>query len=357
MSSWAEDVDSHRREKHRAPPREAVEAGARRARGGKYERRYAGERAGYNPVVHRNRDEAAERRRRRAEEGAELRRMNRGADRAARREAPHDLITHRARLPGGGEEPPNAEAEEERYKPQGNTDFNVISNLHLSEHHFAPPERRPPPPAEAAAQQSLAARVETREFDILSNRYFREHEGKSAAESERELAEASRRYWKTHTYDCVRGEYCDPRREASERRREEAERRDHGKDHAKRLPPTLRNAEGQQYSIVAPGVARGDGEALRAAEARRAHRHRETEHSKSRVEARIHEQGERAAERDAARSIARVSHQRYRDAARAGADPISHVPFGEGVGRTPLPPARTSRQPSAWERIQAEGQQ
>ena len=95
------------------------------------------------------------------------------------------------------------------------TDYNIISNKGFNEHHYLPPEQRPPAPKEDPnpAKNKKVTTTGLRDYNIISNRYLELHDEKMQVDQEVQRLDAAKKYWKTHDFDPVNGEYYDPDKE------------------------------------------------------------------------------------------------------------------------------------------------
>ena len=83
----------------------------------------------------------------------------------------------------------------------------------------------------------------------MSNKYLEHHDDKVIADEKILRAEAAQRYWKTHNFDPIRGEYCNEEKEKKFREDRDAEAKIHGQDQVKKLPISVRN-DGLMYNPV-----------------------------------------------------------------------------------------------------------
>lgn len=93
-----------------------------------------------------------------------------------------------------------------------NVDYNIISGIGFQQHHYAAPDKRPPEKPVVVKQKETTT-TGLRDYNIISNRYLELHEEKSKADKMIEKSELAEKYWKTHKYDSVTGQYCDPQKE------------------------------------------------------------------------------------------------------------------------------------------------
>jgi len=119
------------------------------------------------------------------------------------------------------------------------TDFNILSNISMQEHHFAAPDKRPP--ADPAAKQrgvKVTGKAQ-REFDLVSNRYVVAHDEKTQLNDDIYRAEAAQKFWKTRDYNPLSIEYYDKEKETTFQKERDEAALSHGKDFVKRLPVSV----------------------------------------------------------------------------------------------------------------------
>ena len=88
-----------------------------------------------------------------------------------------------------------------------------------------------------------------KDYNIVSNKYLEHHDDKIVADEMILRAEAAQRYWKTHDFDPVRGEFCDGSKEVTFKGERDAYAKIHGQDEVKKLPLSVRN-DGLMYNPV-----------------------------------------------------------------------------------------------------------
>lgn len=89
-------------------------------------------------------------------------------------------------------------------------DYNIISGIGFQQHHFAAPDKRPQE-KQVVVKQKQTTTTGLRDYNIITNRYLELHEEKSKTDKTIEKCELAEKYWKTHTYDAVTGQYYDPK--------------------------------------------------------------------------------------------------------------------------------------------------
>jgi hypothetical protein len=93
-----------------------------------------------------------------------------------------------------------------------NVDYNIISGIGFQQHHYAAPDKRPKE-KQVIVKQKETTTTGLRDYNIISNRYLELHEEKSKTDKVIEKSELAEKYWKTHTYDALTGQYFDPSKE------------------------------------------------------------------------------------------------------------------------------------------------
>ena len=91
-------------------------------------------------------------------------------------------------------------------------DYNIISNLPFQQHFYAAPDKRPPEKKVVEKQKEITT-TGLRDYNIITNRYLELHDEKSNTDKMIEKCELAEKYWKTHVYDPVSGQYYDPKKE------------------------------------------------------------------------------------------------------------------------------------------------
>jgi len=91
-------------------------------------------------------------------------------------------------------------------------DYNIISGLAFQQHHYLPPDKRPQE-KKVTVKQKETTTTGLRDYNIITNRYLELHEDKSNTDKLIEKHELAEKYWKTHVYDHVTGQFYDPKKE------------------------------------------------------------------------------------------------------------------------------------------------
>jgi len=127
-------------------------------------------------------------------------------------------------------------------------DYNIVSNYSLQDHHYDAPEKRPDC-KEFVVKIPENKNKNFKDYNVISNKYLEHHDAKIIADEKIQKAEAADRYWKTHNFDLVNGEYFDAAKEAEFQQKRNDEAKIHGQDEVNKLPLTVRN-DGLMYNPV-----------------------------------------------------------------------------------------------------------
>ena len=281
-ASWGEAIKAYQTtHTTRAFPDDAYAKPARVTRYAK-----SREEVEYNPVLQTFTDGGREAAARDVEVSSRVTRLNHARDVQIARESPFNILTmadKRAGLARGAAAAAAAAAgpkahqqpSEHRETPtfrhplDSCYQYNIVSGLPLSVHHYAPPELRPkitehePPSTSLLGAPMVKPKLQTvtalpRDFNILSNKYRHNHDAKMEVEKEIQKRTAAVKYWETHDYDLFSTEYLDPAKEAHYQgvAAKEAEEQPMKAFYA--MPPGYQRSEGYVYDITTHDVKNKD---------------------------------------------------------------------------------------------------
>lgn len=136
-------------------------------------------------------------------------------------------------------EKPNTSGKTKRSKPQ--RDFNLISHFPAEVHRTVQitadfEETQKLRPRTTVDLKSLRAKS-GREFNVVSNEYFEDNEQRQGEDFERIKADVARKYWKTHDFDFIKGQYLDGEKEAKYREQRAVLGAVQGASQYTKLPP------------------------------------------------------------------------------------------------------------------------
>jgi len=132
-------------------------------------------------------------------------------DRAHRYEQTYNILNFNNKLQGL-ENRPDYPKEKPWYFRAGKdtqVNYNIISNIDQSEHHFQPPEKRPEPTEQERVRGKAIKVAAQRDYNVVTNRYLEHHDEKMDANVDILRTEAAKQYWSTHEYDPIAVTYVD----------------------------------------------------------------------------------------------------------------------------------------------------
>jgi hypothetical protein len=304
----------------------------------------------YNPILQSFTDVSIERNVQQLERDRLVETLAKNKDRALRYEQTFDIINLEDKLKGLEGLPGYPEEHPPNYKNRnlGNnskTPYNIISCLDFADHHYLPPEQRPPRPLEKPRTYKINV-VEHRDFNIISNRYLKEHESKAIKDLDSYKQQAAEEYWKTHDYDIFTCKFIDPGKEEEEKRKCGDEARSVSQKKYDKLPNGVKYSEGALYQAISSKVV--DPARLYEIDMKNRQAKQRFEFRYD-IEKEYHDRDIEEQEKMKAQAMKRVSHERFTEEMRRGYDIISHSPF-EGRGAKTVYPAKTHSKPGLWEK-------
>lgn len=170
----------------------------------------------FNPITQRFRDRRLEQDLRKQEKEMMVEHSNRAQDIQILREQTHNIIHNGSRLNGIEEaSSPSKNMKTQSGKwPDTRADYNIISNLGVDVHHYAPPGERPMPPVRIPRARERPAYL-IREFNPVTNRYLEHHDEKSARDTELAKLEAAMRHRHQNRFNPVTQRFVDQDQERS----------------------------------------------------------------------------------------------------------------------------------------------
>lgn len=304
----------------------------------------------YHPILQVYKDSQIESNLREVEKHRMVETLAKNQDRALRYEQTFNVINLENKL-RGLEGLPNYPIEKlPNYKDRKlgnttNTDYNIISCLDLADHHYLPPEKRPIKPEPKPRTFKLNT-VEYRDYNIITNRYFEDHEKKAKVDAESYRQEAAREYWKTHDFDLIKCEYVDLEKEEQYKNELKDKEKTHGLEKIEKLPHGIKYSEGALYQPIGMKVI--DKKRLEEIDLRQ-------RNSKKRFDLRYDiEKDYRVKDINAqdlkkSASLNRISHQRFLGTTERGYNIITQAPF-QGIGAEKVHLPLTNPKMTVWEK-------
>lgn len=353
VPAWGAMLKEYEAGRKAQPPLEAYEQGRARVT---HASKHA-EQARYNPLLQTFTD-GSEASVREQEVTMVTRHLNRARDRQTSLESEFDLLTLRSKHPGLSSTSSTAtstagsDALQPTSAARRELPYNILSGVSVAHHSYLPPAARPTD-AELVGEPKPKLQTATsrpREHDLLSGRYVRGHEERTAADKARERRRAAHSFWETHDYDPLKCEFYNPHKEARLREREAAALAEQPHKSYRRLPPSLQKSEGVAYDITSHAVKDAALCEAREASAQQA----ADKGSKTRkLEVAMREKGVEQLARDERRALRRASYRRYDDAFGRGYSIVDGRDYGGGGARPP--PAQQPAPLFLWQSLRACG--
>jgi len=127
-----------------------------------------------------------------------------------------------------------------RLLPAAQVDYNIITNNKLDDFHFQNVKLN----VDSKKKDNRKANNgNKREFNIVSNRYFVDHDEKSEVDHKRVEQDLKNKYDRTHDYNPIVAQYYDSTKESHYQEKKAKEQQEHGKHQIDKLPPTIKNRE------------------------------------------------------------------------------------------------------------------
>lgn len=105
-----------------------------------------------------------------------------------------------------------------------------------------------------APRVSVPAQAARRDFNVISNLFFENHEGKEREQYEKMKDHIIKKYWSTHNYDPIKGEYYDEVMQNTYNEQRKILETVQGKAQSLRIPPSILYSDGMSYNILSHEV-------------------------------------------------------------------------------------------------------
>lgn len=304
----------------------------------------------FDPLLQRYRDRGTEIDQRVHEESARVAHLNRAQDIQILREQPYNVVTNESRLEPlhqgeplriGPQRPPR-----KKY-PDTFVDYNILSNIPQSLHHWAPPGQRPQPAERAARVREVPAFTQ-KDYNIISTRYLADHDSKIARDRELNLLEATAKHRARNRFDPVNQTYVCPAEEERMRTFTDAHEVEIVERAQQQIPPSIKNRQTSFYNMVNHDVANADMlKWYDLAEDERKERFK----NRYIVEHNYHIQDIKHDHIEHSRKLNRVSLERYEEPIKRGFDIVTNNRFHGRDGQGLAPPYPLKKL-TPWERTQ-----
>lgn len=351
-ATWGDELRAHEYQNRRARPFDAADEGPTlRVTNGmiKHQERV------FDPILQRYRDPRVELDQRTREEDARTSHLNRAMDVQILREQPFNVVTNASRLEGVFDGEPTMAVK--RAKPAKKkfvdtfVDYNILSNIPMSEHHWAKPGERPEPVKKCGAVREVAAFTQ-KDYNILTNRYLKDHEEKTQRDSALNLLECTAKYRHRNKFDPLTQTFNDAAEEERIATFQAAHEAEIVERAVAQVPPSYKHRPTAYYNVLSHEVANQDMlKWMDLAEDER----REQYKNRYIIEHNYHLQDMKQDHVENERRLRRIKMNRFKEPIQRGYNILNNVGFHGRQGVAPFPPY-PERQPSPWEMINTAGQ-
>lgn len=307
----------------------------------------------YNPILQTYVNPQLEKQVRHQEKNNFIETLAKNKDRALRYEQTFDVINFEDKLKG-------LEDKEGYPKPKNQdkavvggtrtfTEYNILSNLPFTEHHYLPPDQRPPPPKEKPKKNAKVTTTGLRDYNIITNRYLELNDEKVEVDKEIERLNAAKKYWKTHDFDPVNIQYYDPDKETDFVETRKIKDKTHGQDWVQKLPKSWKE-EGGLYNPVNGRIQ--DEKRLYERDLKEKNKRKRYE-LRYDMERQIHHQALGEEERTSKISLNKINVQRFNDTTARGFDILTNKQYNNPAeeGSKMLHDPQVKPPPSTWTKI------
>lgn len=311
----------------------------------------------YNPILQQYTDPSVETQVKQAENTNLVDTLAKNKDRALRYEQTFDVINFDDKLKGlenqDGYPKPKSKNKNVVGGTKTFTEYNILSNLAFTDHHYLPPEERPKAPKEKPQENKKVTTTGLRDYNIITNRYLELNDEKVVVDKEIERLNAAKKYWKTHDFDPVNIQYFDPEKEdkfVADRTQEE---KTHGQDWVQKLPKSWKE-EGGLYNPVNGKIQ--DEKRLWERDLKEKNKRKRYE-KRYDMEKQARKIGLGEDERQQKIAINKVNIQRFKDTTERGFDILTNKHFNNPVdeGSKTLHEPFVKPPQSTWTKIKASG--
>ena len=300
--SWAELLNSYDHGRKHVPWK------AEEAKKPHVVTRYAVSRAEreFEPILQQYRDNARESTTRDSERAKLSMTLSNAKEKSTLKQQTFDIINHTSKLPSSFQSV--AEPYVKNRRPETNTWYNIITNKDIRMHTGGAVDADSVKDVEEKpAEERATTKINSRPFNIMSNRYVRDHAQKARIDKQSIRDEAARKFWKSHDFNLVTCKFYDKEKEKRYRLERRALDKTHGSDRLEKLPSSYANREGELYNFITLGAIDGERLAKYDDDKRRL---KDRMYSRVKVEEKQRRDAQRLAELGATRALNRTSYRR-----------------------------------------------
>ena len=114
--------------------------------------------------------------------------------------------------------------------------YNILSNLPFSQHHFDKPENRPKCSSTDFQKRNIYSYKQERDFDIISIKYKNFNDEKVKIDKDISTIKTAKKFYKYNDYNPIKGAYFNEEKEKAFQEKRNEEQKNWGKDKFKNMP-------------------------------------------------------------------------------------------------------------------------
>ena len=196
----------------------------------------------FNPILQKYNDDAYDKSLRQKEKSAIISSIITNQDNQLKKEQTFNIINLQDRLKGF-EKHPNYPVKKDLINKRKNINYdkknyNILSNLPLSEHHYDKPENRPKcTTGEYQHKPKYSYKfMQDRDFDIISTKYKNFNDEKVKVDKEIAKIQTAKIFYKNNDYNPIKGVYFNEEKEKAYQAKAKEEQKNWGKEKFRNMP-------------------------------------------------------------------------------------------------------------------------
>jgi hypothetical protein len=213
----------------------------------------------FNPILQKYNDDAYDKSLRQKEKSAIISSIITNQDNQLKKEQTFNIINLQDRLKGF-EKHPNYPVKKDLINKRKNINYdkknyNILSNLPLSEHHYDKPENRPKyTTGEYQHKPKYCYKfMQDRDFDIISTKYKNFNDEKVKVDKEIAKIQTAKIFYKNNDYNPVKGVYFNQAKEQAYQEKIKEEQKNWGKEKFKNMPKCAKG-KSDVYNLISLNV-------------------------------------------------------------------------------------------------------
>merc|ERR1719359_2436070 len=218
--------------------------------------------------------------------------------------------------------------------PDTFVDYNLLSNLPMEEHHFAPPDERPVCIPKEPRNRRIPAYLQ-KDYNIVNNRYHHDHEQQLARDKELNKLQATAKFRTRNRFNPVTQQFTDGEENVRMRTWEEAHRIEDVEKAQAQIPPSIANRPTAYWNLINHRQANADTLKFQdLAEDERKERFK----NRYIMENNLHVRDVQSDQVDNERRLNRIEHERFAEPLRRGFDIVTNEGFNGQNSKPPYLP-------------------